>query len=131
MVSIPITFLAFGLITTLLFLSLPEKNNITSLWHVVQGSYVDEDVKCPDLSGQYEIILLDYNKSNPESVKSLDEVVNKINSSGIEIINVLDNLGVITIKSSDEQLINNLKEEFINDKQIKIEQSICQRMFNP
>ena len=131
MVSIPITFLAFGLITTLLFLSLPEKNNITSLWHVVEGSYVDEDVKCPDLSGQYEVILLDYNKSNPESVKLLDEVVNKINSSGIEIINVLDNLGVITIKSSDEQLINNLKEEFINDKQITIEQSICQRMFNP
>jgi hypothetical protein len=129
MVSIAITFLAFGIITMLLFLSLQHKINIPSLHFFVFGSYVDKDIKCPDMSGQYEITLINYDKTKPESVKLRDEVVNKVNSFGIEIDYVLENIGVITIKSSDEQLINKLKDDFGN--QIKIEPSICQTIQDP
>src|SRR5687767_5476706 len=110
MVSIAITFLAFGIITMLIFLSLQNNINIPSLHLFALGSYMDEDVKCPDLSGQYLITLINYDKSKPESVKLLDEVVNKGNSFGIKIDDndVLENIGVINVTSSDEQLINKL-----------------------
>ena len=128
MVSIALTFLAFGIITMLLFLSLQNNINIPSLHLYIFGSYVDTNIKCPDLSGQYEITLINYDITKPESVKLRDEVVNTLNSFNIET-NVLENIGVITIKSADGQLINKLKEEF--DNQIKIEQTSCQTIQDP
>jgi hypothetical protein len=78
-----------------------------------------------NIPGQYEVILSDSIVNNPKALEdALSDLTQKVNSSGIKVVNVLENIGILIIKSSNQQLLDKVINNLRNDSRVAdVEQS--------
>lgn len=91
----------------------------------------DSNLDCIEKENTYIITLNEFIGS-VNLKHTLDELVYKLNSSGIKIVNVLENTGIIIIEPVDNKIFYKISNELKNDVRVKsIEKSGCVTTSNP
>ena len=74
---------------------------------------------CSGITGQYEVVLTDeIMKNSLNAKKVLDDISKKVVSSGVEVTNVFENIGIIVIKSANPTLLGNVLNELKNNPNV-------------
>jgi hypothetical protein len=78
------------------------------------------DKSCGRISGQYEVVLKDELMQDPANAKRiLDMLSQKAKSSGVEVTNIFESIGIFVIKSSNHQQLDNVVNELKTDPNVK------------
>jgi hypothetical protein len=77
------------------------------------------DSRCPGVEGQYDVTLNNTSVSNSETIKtSITQLTMALNSSGITVVDVLENVGIIIVKS-ENQHFDNIVTDLRADPRVK------------
>jgi hypothetical protein len=85
------------------------------------------DSRCPSVEGQYDVTLNNTSASNSETIKtSITQLTKALNSSGITVVDVLENVGIIIVKSENQHLMDNIVTDLRGDPRvISVEPTGC------
>jgi hypothetical protein len=87
---------------------------------------------CQKISGQYEVTLIDDVINNPTILKkTINDLTEKIKRSSVDIIDVLDNTGILIINGPNDQTLDKLVNHLRADPRVSaVEQSSCVSPFS-
>jgi hypothetical protein len=96
------------------------------------SSNIINDNQCPDGKKQYEVTLSDSIVSDPGALESTIVQLNmKLNNSGIKVVDILENIGVLVITSENQRIIEKAVDDLRSDPRVvSVELSSCVKIFS-
>lgn len=96
------------------------------------SSDIINDNQCPDEGKQYEVTLSDSIVSDSGVLKNtLFQLKGELNNSGIKVVNILENIGVMVITSENQRLIDKTVGDLRKDPRVtSVELSGCVKISN-